>query len=73
MISDDDWYTPTIHCSNGSKLPVDEASMPQLSVLKKYMNKQMKITLPVLPSIIKNISALHTVYYKILKFESGAL
>ena len=47
--------------------------MPQLSVLKKYMNKQMKITLPVLPSIIKNISALHTVYYKILKFESGAL
>ncbi len=47
MISDEDWITPTIHCSNGTKLPVEEATMPQLSILKKYVNKQMRITLPV--------------------------
>jgi hypothetical protein len=47
MISDDDWYNPTIHCSTGAKLPVDESTMPNLSILKKYINKQMRITLPV--------------------------
>jgi hypothetical protein len=47
MITDDDWYNPTIHCSTGTKLPVEESSMPQLSILKKYINKQMRITLPV--------------------------
>jgi hypothetical protein len=51
MITDDDWYNPTIHCSTGTKLPVEEATMPHLTILKKYINKQMRITLPVRPSL----------------------
>ena len=60
MISDDDWFTPTIHCSNGTKLPIEESTMPQLSILKKYVNKQMRITLPVSLQSLSSLEILVT-------------